>query len=169
MNIKSSFTPAVITALLVTVLVLHSSAQAAKLYKWVDADGKISYQDRPPPDEQEFEVIKTYSGSAQPRRKAAKNPTTQEAVADKKAIRFFTKSDCAVCPLVQNILQQYGLLFKTLDIENDPAVAKALRDLTGALQVPVVAIDETVINDFSRDQFNKILKDHNYPALLSAE
>ena len=38
----------VIYLLLATALAV-STAQAEKLYKWVGKDGKVSYQDRPPP------------------------------------------------------------------------------------------------------------------------
>ena len=38
-------------ALLIITILISSVGTTATLYKWVDADGNITYQDSPPPDE----------------------------------------------------------------------------------------------------------------------
>lgn len=39
-----------------TALLLSATAQGAKVYKWVDEDGRVTYRDKPPPPESGGEV-----------------------------------------------------------------------------------------------------------------
>ena len=157
MNIKQLLCSTIIA---IASLVLQTQTHAITLYKWVSPDGKVTYQDQPPPDGQAFEekelqapVVSTESEEQNAiGRAAAKSP-----------INFFTVPNCDACELTQNILERNKLPFKLLNVENNAEVQNTLQNLTGSLRVPVVTIGETVVNGFNRDELNQALKNNNYP------
>jgi len=48
--------PKFVALLMFAALLATVSAQGAKVYKWVDEDGRVTYRDRPPPAESGGEV-----------------------------------------------------------------------------------------------------------------
>lgn len=69
-------TPAIRNFALIVMFGLCSAAQAATMYKWVDDDGNVHY-DQSPPSDRESEKLESKTGA-----KAPTPPTTAEQAAD---------------------------------------------------------------------------------------
>lgn len=92
-------------ALTVIVISLCAASQftfAAKLYKWVDAEGNVSYQDQPPPSNgkiiKESELITSSVDS-----------DTENALAP---VIIYTIEDCDSCEVMKLRLEQLSIPFE---------------------------------------------------------
>jgi len=70
-------------------LVLVSHANAAKLYKWVDANGNISYQSSPPPENAKILSEKDI--------KATRGASPQLDGGKTSPVTVFVVENCAAC------------------------------------------------------------------------
>jgi hypothetical protein len=98
-------------AVLVTALAV-APAYAAKLYKWVDERGNISYQDRPPPEGAGRVEEKTLregrggnSGSPEAAEAAAKSPVT-----------LYMVPKCSPCDAARAYLRKRGVPFSEVNV-----------------------------------------------------
>jgi hypothetical protein len=141
-----------VTGLLLTLLALHSnSTLAAKLYKWVDADGNISYQSSPPPvdakilTEKTLDVTRTRPGNSK-----NQNPVT-----------VYTVNDCASCDeLIERLTKMdITVIQKSL---NDRDVQKEVVDATSQLIAPTLLVGEQYITDTSKSNVESKLETAGY-------
>jgi len=56
---------------IVTALLLAGSAAHAEVYKWIDADGKTQFSDKPPPDQKNVKQLDLKDSKVSPEAKAA--------------------------------------------------------------------------------------------------
>jgi uncharacterized protein DUF4124 len=75
-NCNDGYFPATAAALAVILLMLGGPAAAA-MYKWVDANGRVSYSDQPPPGNVRSEVVNTSVAPSNP--EAVKEMANQDA------------------------------------------------------------------------------------------
>lgn len=122
-------------------MLLAASAQAQNLYKWVDADGNVTYQDSPPPGE---------TDAAPP---YALDPVVAaeeaEGALPDVPVTLYSVPVCDACDLVRHILEKYGVPFEEKDATKDTEVQKEVRELAGQLSVPVLAVGDAVITGYS--------------------
>lgn len=99
-----------------------TNSNAAKLYKWVDANGKISYQDTPPPENSKLlkeSTIKTATPDAAP---------TTGAL-----ITVYTVEECAACDQMTNRLRELDVPFNEqslMDRDTQAEIISASESLT---------------------------------------
>src|SRR3970282_1634050 len=85
-------------------LVAVVPAQASQLYRWVDEDGNITYQDRAPPDG---------AGSVEKRDLGERAPVSNgEAGHAKNSVTLYVVPDCVSCDYVRGLLEQREVPFK---------------------------------------------------------
>ncbi len=140
----------------------QSPTQATTLYKWVDSEGRITYQDQPPAEGQAFEkkVIDNVAPSAE-----SDAQRSISRAASNSPITLFSVPKCDSCELAQNFLERNQVPFKILNVEGDASIQSVLKGLTGSLRVPVVTVGKTIVNGFNRDELEEALKQHEYPIL----
>ena len=115
-------------------------AQAAQLYRWVDEDGNITYQDRPPPDS---------ASSVEKRVLGERAPLSNgEAGGLKKSVTLYVVPDCVSCDYVRGLLEQREVPFKEVNVGTDVAAQDALRKRAGDLSVPTVAIGSRIVKGY---------------------
>lgn len=145
-------------AMTATLLAAGSAAgqDDNKLYKWVDEDGNVTYQDRPPPDD--TRPVQTFE---QPLEQSAE--TEQDVELPDVDLTLYSIDACDACDLVRNLLNDRGLPFTEKDAENDVAVQDELREVSGVLSVPVLVIGDEVLPGFNRDLILRVLADAGFP------
>lgn len=133
-----------------------------KMYKWVDEDGNVTYQDQPPPDDsgqvQSFEESPDQSADAQQR----------PAMPDVE-VTLYSIEICDACDLVRNLLNDRGLPFTEKDAEDDVEVQEELREVSGVLSVPVLTIGDEVLTGFNRELILRVLEDAGFPTSAGAQ
>lgn len=124
-----------------SLLLFAICAQAQNLYKWVDEDGNVTYQDSPPPGD---------TGDAQPFAEDVEVAAEAEADAlPDVLVTLYSIPVCDACDLVRNLLEKHGVPFTEKDANEDASVQDEIKDLAGQLSVPVLAIGDSVISGYS--------------------
>ena len=137
-NMRVFLYAAVITLLLAN----YPASGEDKLYKWVDEDGNITYQDRPPPgDPSQVETFIDATGVAE----------TESAPLPDVDVVLYAIEVCDVCDLVRTVLDERGVPFEEKNADNNPEVQAELREVAGVLSVPVLVIGGEAIKGYNKD------------------
>jgi glutaredoxin len=142
--------------LCLAVAVLATPAQAEKLYKWVDKDGNVSYQDRPPPDSatqvQEREMSGQPGGGEGSAEAAVKFPVVLYAV-----------PQCAGCDLARAYLKKRGIPFSEKNVANNRALQDEMKKKVGDLSVPTITVGSKVMKGYLESLLEGELDQAGYP------
>jgi glutaredoxin len=129
---------------------------AAELYRWTDQQGRVHYSDLPPPPSvkkmQRIQAPGTGAGTA------ASEPNTRPPVV------LYTANCGATCDQSADFLRQRGVPFDLKNVQRDQAAASELRRRTGAYEVPVLFIGESMQRGYSPSVWDKMLEVAGYPA-----
>lgn len=125
------------------------SAQGQNLYKWVDEDGNITYQDSPPPGASD--EAKPYAEDAEV---AAER---SDAAGPDVSVTLYTVPICDACDLVRNLLEKNGIPFEEKDAGSSVSVQNELMELAGQLSVPMLAIGDGLVSGYSSNAINTAL------------
>ena len=136
--------------LFVLICILSQPVSAEGLYKWVDKYGNITYQSDPPPaNATNIEKSKiTVSDEAE---------SAQDAGDDLK-IEFYSKIECPNCDKARSYLEEKGLTFEEIVIEEDTVGADEMREEFGHINVPTIKIGETSLSGYSEKTLERVLK-----------
>jgi len=137
---------------MMALLTAGPAAGEDKMYKWVDEDGNVTYQDRPPPEASD--QMQTFGGSAE---------TDPAAALQDVALTLYTKQQCDACDLVRELLNERGLPFTEKNAGTDAEVQAELKELAGVLAVPVLAIGDRVLAGYNRDLILSELVEAGFP------
>ena len=140
----------ILKTFLISLLTLAvSNANAAKLYKWVDANGNISYQDQPPPKNakilSEKEVVE--SGDKQP----YKNPNLPKIV-------VYSVDDCELCDRLVTVLRVNEIPHVELPLEDDREAQSKILNKASSIIAPTIFIGEDIIQGGNEEKFREELR-----------
>jgi glutaredoxin len=145
------------TGFMTLVFVIHSSpVLAATMYKWVDTDGNVTYQDSPPPPnseillESKIEDVSLTSGAE------------NASVAEMNPITLYTTPNCETCDLVRMNLVELRVPFTERKLNSDRAAQQELQDKTGQLVAPSLFMGDTRIMAFSQEHLKLSAVDAGY-------
>ncbi len=114
------------------------TAQAETLYRWVDENGRVTYQGQPPLDQQfAEEQVKSTSGPA------------RAAPQQQVEITFYAVKTCEACDLARQDLIARGLKFTELNPETDLPTGKAMIERFGKVEVPLVLVGEALVRGYN--------------------
>ena len=134
--------------LMIIAAVASSQAHSAKLYKWVDTDGKISYQDQPPPKRgkilSEQEV-------------ASQNEVEDESAGALPDIVIYTVDDCELCDRLVFVLTQNKIPYIELPLEDDRQAQSKILEKASSIIVPTIFIGDDVIQGGNEDNLKQEL------------
>lgn len=152
-----------VTALMIMFALgaVSQQASAAKLYKWVDKRGNVSYQDSPPPPEfggtvEERTVNEKGSG------RGSDDPALAEAIA-KNPVLLYTIPKCAVCDLARTYLNSRKIPYTEKNVSTDIPTQEELRKKSGSLSVPTIMIGPKIITEYSQAWIESELDQAGYP------
>ena len=147
------------SALVVLLVCGAGSALAAKLYKWVDPDGNISYHDRPPVDESRYRVeeknVKT--GVA-----VSDDPAMKDA-AQKNPVVLYVAPKCTSCDAARAYLDKRKIPYKELNVEGNRDLQQQLIAKSGGLAVPTIMVGEKVMRGYIETLVEGELDAAGYP------
>ena len=139
---------------------LSSNLSAVSLYKWIDAEGNVSYQDTPPPVGQAFEeksfADKTPSSSL-PANSGSRLP-----------VSLYISNDCANCNAVRTILEMNKVPYKQYLTDFNKDIQQELFTISGSNKVPAVVIGKQVVDKLDRRSLESALRQggHPWPPLI---
>lgn len=144
---------------LLTIALLGAfPAHAAKLYKWVDKDGRVTYHDRPPPGE----GVKAEEKSFGRESRAGGEKILAEVV-------LFVAPRCEACDLARNYLNKRNVAFTEKNAEGDVKVQEELKAKAGGLSVPTILIGEKVMRGYMESLLEGELDAAGYPKTPAPE
>ncbi len=135
-------------------------SHAGKLYKWVDQNGNVTYQDQPPPGE--ATVIQDDSPTAASPDSGTAANATQQTAAEAKPVTLFSVPICNTCDLVRMVLEQNKVPFEEKNADRSVEVQQELEAKAGQLTVPILIIGEKVLTGFNSPEIMHELKTAGY-------
>lgn len=149
----------VIYLLIVTAALAMTTAQAEKLYKWVGKDGKVSYQDKPPPAD---------AGTVQERDLASstkKSAGSGDAVdpAQKFPVVIYTVPKCDSCDMVRAYLKKRHTPFVEKNVDNNLPLQKEMKEKVGDITVPTITVGSKIMKGYLESLLEGELDQAGYP------
>jgi glutaredoxin len=149
-----------------TLLGLAGPAAAA-IYKWVNENGVVSYQDTPPPAGFRAKVVPQSPpgppGPDNPARvdhPSAPVPAASIAPVQRSVpqVEIYETSWCGYCKKAKKYFIARGIPFTAYDIEKDRAAAQRKARLSPGGGVPLTVIDGQLIRGFSKSAYDSALE-----------
>lgn len=144
-------------------LVLSPAAPAAKAYKWVDEQGNVTYQDRPPPDSASAVEERSLDGPSAEVPEGAREQQAA-AAAETSPVTLYVVPDCAACELVQAHLGRWDVPYDVKSVESDTSNQAELVGLIGRLEIPTLRIGEQVVRGYTASAIDSALAEAGYPS-----
>lgn len=130
----------VVGALLVcAALVVSATSAASGVKKWIDADGKTHYGERPPVAVSASDVSATLN--------VADSVNTEQVV-------LYTTAWCGYCKQARRYLAEKGIAYREYDIEKS-TVANRQHKLAGGQGVPLLVVGDRSQSGFSRSGYDR--------------
>ena len=160
---------AVLTVFIAVFLIGDGSN--AQMYKYVDENGVVTFQDHPPekitPDT-DVKVLQTIKGESRkgklPRQKSAEPPPIKKAeplpdnsIYEDAQVELFVTSWCKYCKKAEDYFRSKGVRFTTYDIEKDKAAARRKNKLSPRKGVPFAIVNGRQIYGFAPQAYEKAL------------
>gem|GEM_PF-847057 len=134
---------------------------AGTLYKWVDEDGRVSYQDRPPVDVKDFESADMSDRDVG--RLLQQDPEEKrEQVIETQPVTIYVADNCDACDTLRVYLEKRQIPFTEKDLNKDEDARRELMDVAGKLQVPATTIGKDLVWGYSRSGLTKALEQAGY-------
>lgn len=145
---------------IVLALAMASSLQAAQLYRWVDAAGKVHYTDKPPPKEAKDIEKKRVRTAAD----AIPMPYALQQAAKTFPVTVYNADCGAPCDQANALLEKRGIPH-TARNARAPEVQADLKKVTGSqdVDVPVLQVGRNVVKGWEAGQWNNALDAAGYP------
>jgi glutaredoxin len=148
------------TLTLAALLLLCAASAQAQLYKWVGADGKITYGDTPPPPTATKVETKALAAEGT---NTADFPYELAQATKNSPVTLYTTASCAPCDDGRKLLGARGVPFaeKTINTSEDSA---QFRKLAGAdARLPYLTIGRRAQRGFETGAWNTALDAAGYP------
>ena len=72
-------------------------------------------------------------------------------------VRLFTSPSCPFCYSLKDFLKEKGIEFEEIDVSKDEKAKEEMIKKSGKMEVPVVEIDEQIIQGFDKEKIVKLL------------
>ncbi len=139
-------------------LTIPWSAHAGKLYKWVDKDGNVTYQDQEPP----VEAVVLQDDSSPRSAAASAGDGAQQGAAETNPVTLYSVPMCDTCDLVRMVLELNSIPFEEKNADRSVEVQDELQAKAGQLTVPTLIIGEQVLSGFSGPEIRQGLEAAGY-------
>jgi hypothetical protein len=148
-----------IILLLICLVIIPFGAHAGKLYRWIDAQGKVHYGDLPPVGATQITLIKSPADAGP----VEDMPYETRLAHQNFPVTLYVADNCAEpCDQARSFLNKRGIPFseKKLVTQEDINVFKAL---SGFDSVPALLVGRGFLKGFQANQWNKELDIAGYP------
>jgi len=151
------------------LLALTSQLALAQPFKWIDAQGRTHYGDRPPTDVKARPVsaaINTYNGTPvlNAAGAAAVKPSAREALVpqnQKLALVIYTTPTCGYCVQAKAHMGRRGIPYTERDVTLSESYEREFRQ-KGGRGVPLIVAGSRTLNGYSPESLEALLKGAGY-------
>ncbi len=144
-----------------SVLLCAIALPVAAQYKWIDADGRVSYGDSPPREARNVQRINVRvdeSGDELVRGL----PYALRRVAEQHPVVLYTTTPCAPCDSGRELLRARGVPYVERTVMSNDDV-QALARIAGTNRLPVLAVGRQFERSFETGAWNALLDAAGYP------
>jgi glutaredoxin len=135
-------------------------AAALAQYKWIDADGKVTYGDSPPRDAKKIERL---NAPAEAPGSALLNlPFELRRAVENFPVQVYTTADCNACQAGRELLRARGVPFEELTVATREDV-ELMRTRGYGDMLPVISIGRNALRQLNPDEWNRALDAAGYP------
>lgn len=147
--------------LLALLIAAFLPALAAAQFKWVDANGRVTYGDNPPRDAKNIEPVRrTGADSSDP---LAALPYEVRRAAAAFPLTLYTASDCgSPCSGARDLLRARGAPYAEITLAT-PQDLEAFKKLDLGDKVPVLMVGRQSVKEFKPDDWHRTLDSAGYP------
>ena len=145
--------------LLPLAFTLASQLVCAQPYKWVDAQGRTHYGDRPPAEAKARPVtaaINTYSGTP-----VLKAGGAAGAAAARESLVIYTTPTCGYCQAAKAHMSRRGIPYTERDVTTSESYEREFRQ-KGGRGVPLIVAGNRTLNGYSAESLDALLKGAGY-------
>ncbi len=146
-------------------IVAQKPKAPARLYKWVDENGNISYQDSPPPKTAKVinsDVLKDQPKGDQPVKELRKANQPAPVFDGDSPVMVYTADNCKPCQSVVLFLTQNQVPFIERDIRSDRRARDRLSKQSKQISVPSLFIGERIIQGHAKPMIRRALEEAGY-------
>ncbi len=136
-----------------------------RLYKWVDENGKISYQDSPPPKNVKVinaDLLKDKKVGSEQVKELRRANQAKPDNSGTQPVMVYTADNCKPCQSVVLFLTQKQVPFIERDIRTDRRARERLSNLSKQISVPSLFIGERIIQGHSKAMITRALEEAGY-------
>lgn len=141
------------------LLLAAGVASAQGLYRNVDANGRVTYTDRPPAANAQPAPVGRSGGSAGA---SAQLPFELRQIVQRYPVTLYTGDDCAPCATGRQLLQTRGIPFDERTVKSSEDIA-ALERLSGRNGLPLLTIGSQQLKGYSDTEWSQYLDAAGYP------
>jgi len=146
-----------ILIVMLAALVSAPLANAAKLYKWVDKDGNVSYHDQPPISDG-YRVEEKNIGT-----RAPSSDKISGDVLERFPVVIYSATKCSSCDSARAYLKNRGVPFTEKNVEGDRKLQDELIKQSGGLSVPTITVGSKVMKGYLESLLEGELDQAGYP------
>lgn len=136
--------------MLIGLSLISTPSIAGKLYKWVDANGVVSYQDRPPPSGSNILSEKEVKARVAEKKSPNQNRTLP-------IVKIYTVENCDLCESFITMMRINKVPHIELSLQSDREAQSKILDKLGSLKAPSMLIGEQAFQDSSIAKLTKTL------------
>ena len=134
-------------------------AQTQQVYRYVDAEGRVVYSDKPPPADARDAQAKRIG------RNTIETSTLSYAAVlaqERFPVTLYTFGCGLVCDTAAGLLNKRGIPHSVIDVgQNDGA--EKLKRLTGGLDAPALQVGDQYTTGYNESRWTNMLSDAGYP------
>ncbi len=144
---------------LLSLLLATAPAQAQSLFKIVDADGRVTYTDRPP----QANTAKLAPLGRAPRGEPeVALPLLLREPATRFPVTLYSIADCAPCERGRELLRKRGVPFRERTASNE-SDHEAWARIVGSRDAPALSVGNQILRGFSAEVWGEWLDTAGYP------
>ncbi len=144
---------------LLALLSAAAAAQVQQVYRYIDADGRVVYSDKPPPPTaREAQAKRIGSNSIETSELSFAVQQAQERF----PVTLYTFACGVVCDTAEGVLNKRGVPHSVVDVSLGDG-AERLKRLSGSLDAPTVQVGDQYATGFNEGKWQAMLTDAGYP------
>ncbi|MET3105303.1 glutaredoxin [Oxalobacteraceae bacterium GrIS 2.11] len=141
------------------VLLMVGLSVQAQVYKWVDANGKVTYSDTPPPKNVTNVETRSFSSSEE---SGVALPFELAKAVKSAPVTMYISTPCPICDEARNFLKQNGIPYSEKTVTTNADIEK-LNKLSGGNQLPFLLIGKIKLIGYNFPTWRSSLSLAGYP------
>lgn len=148
-----------VLALLVLIAATAATAQTQQVYRYIDAEGRVVYSDKPPPpNAREAQTKRVGQNMIETSALSYSAVMAQERF----PVTLYTFGCGTICDTASALLNKRGVPHTVVDV-GQSAGADKLKRLTGGLDAPALQVGDQYATGFNESRWQNLLTDAGYP------